>query len=69
MPAIAAKGSLDKNQDSMSFELTIHVDPVMHVSSEKIADALRTYATWLVRLTRRKMAASGPENKPQERLN
>jgi len=31
----------------------------------RITDALRTYATWLVRATRRKMAASGPEKPPE----
>jgi hypothetical protein len=32
---------------------------------EHLNSALRTYATWLVRATRRKMAASGPEKPPQ----
>jgi len=30
--------------------------------------ALRTYATWLVRATRRKVAASGAENTPQNTI-
>jgi hypothetical protein len=33
------------------------------------SDALRTYATWLVRATRRKVAISGPENTPKKNPN
>jgi hypothetical protein len=39
-----------------------------HNGRNRINDALRTYATWLVRVTRRKMAASEPANTPKNEV-
>jgi hypothetical protein len=47
------------------FQLQINYVVVPEVICQsKSRDALRTYATWLVRAARRKMAVSGPENTP-----
>jgi len=43
---------------------TLTVEPVF-IHKDNCVFALRTYVTWLVRATRRKMAASGPDNSPE----
>jgi hypothetical protein len=39
------------------------------IQKENSESALRTYATWLVRATRRKMAVYEPENTPKKSPN
>jgi hypothetical protein len=66
---VSEDSALEAKQKSASFRLTVIGYPHVSASSEKTIDALRTYATWLVRATRRKMAAYEPENVPKKSPN
>ena len=46
-------------------KLSVHFHNIDCQLKYRATDSLRTYATWLVRATRRKMAASGPQNTPK----
>jgi hypothetical protein len=48
--------------------LTSRLGQPSAIQQDKFKNALRTYATWLVRAARRKMAESGSENTPQNAL-
>ena len=50
------------------FDLSVQYHTAEAPHEERIALSVRTYATWLVRATRRKMAASGPENTPKKEV-
>jgi len=50
---------------NVAFPISAEFCDAIAPNSERQLSALRTYATWLVRLTRRKMAASGLEDTPQ----
>jgi hypothetical protein len=50
-------------------KLTTHFHNLESQQELRASDALRTYATWLVRATRRKMAVYEPENVPKKSPN
>jgi hypothetical protein len=60
--AASKDSSLGAKQKLASFGLTFICYSSLSAGSEKTTDALRAYATWLVRATRQKMGTSEPEN-------
>ena len=58
-----------KGQQPDFWNLRILTFTPISIQKENSESALRTYATWLVRATCRKMAGSEPQNTPEKRPN
>jgi hypothetical protein len=59
-----SKGLWNSAPGNKQLHISMHCEflPCANSGKKGIDDALRTYATWLVRATRQKMGTSEPEN-------